>query len=81
MVGDESARTLPRLSRRHSLRVGAMIGVALVAAVAEIVFHQLLGWHHFYDRSVREVALMSDGVLRRADRPQGDAAASGPVRR
>jgi uncharacterized membrane protein len=40
-----------------------MIGVGLMAAVDEIVFHQLLGWHHFYDRSTSQVALLSDGVL------------------
>lgn len=40
-----------------------MIGVGLMAAVDEIVFHQILGWHHFYDRSTRSVALLSDGLL------------------
>ncbi|MBB2921353.1 DUF2243 domain-containing protein [Cellulomonas cellasea] len=48
---------------RRSLGAGAMIGVGLMAAVDEIVFHQLLGWHHFYDRLTSEVALFSDGVL------------------
>jgi uncharacterized membrane protein len=47
--------------------VGAAIGVALMAAVDEIVFHQLLGWHHFLDRSTPQVALMSDGVLHAAE--------------
>ena len=28
-----------------------------------IVFHQILGWHHFYDRSTSGVALLSDGLL------------------
>jgi uncharacterized membrane protein len=40
-----------------------MIGVATMAAVDTIVFHQLLGWHHFYDRSTPDVGLLSDGVL------------------
>lgn len=48
---------------RRSLGAGAVIGVGLMAAVDEIVFHQLLGWHHFYDRSTSEVALLSDGLL------------------
>ncbi|GAA2729720.1 membrane protein [Cellulomonas aerilata] len=43
--------------------VAAAVGVGLMAAVDEIVFHQLLGWHHFYDRSTSQVALASDGVL------------------
>lgn len=28
-----------------------------------IVFHQLLGWHHFYSRSTLAVGLTSDGLL------------------
>ena len=40
-----------------------MIGLGVMAAVDEIVFHQLLDWHHFYDRSTRGVALLSDGLL------------------
>lgn len=53
----------PRLDPRRSLGAGAVIGIGLMAAVDEIVFHQLLGWHHFYDRSTSEVALLSDGLL------------------
>ena len=49
--------------RPRSVRVAAMIGVGLVAAVDEIVFHQLLGWHHFFDRSTTQVGLLSDGLL------------------
>jgi uncharacterized membrane protein len=41
----------------------AAIGAGLMAAVDEIVLHQLLGWHHFYDRSTPAVGLFSDGVL------------------
>ncbi|WP_258723737.1 DUF2243 domain-containing protein [Cellulomonas sp. NS3] len=53
----------PPQDTRRSLGAGAVIGVGLMAAVDEIVFHQLLGWHHFYDRSTSDVALLSDGVL------------------
>lgn len=34
-----------------------------MAAVDEIVFHQLLAWHHFYDRSTSRIGLLSDGLL------------------
>jgi uncharacterized membrane protein len=47
--------------------VCALIGVGLMAAIDEIVFHQLLSWHHFYDRSTSEVALLSDGILHAAE--------------
>ncbi|GAA1812167.1 hypothetical protein GCM10009771_12580 [Nesterenkonia flava] len=43
-----------------------MVGVGIMAAVDEIVFHQLLGWHHFYDRSTPEIGLFSDGLLHAA---------------
>ncbi|WP_298456650.1 DUF2243 domain-containing protein [uncultured Cellulomonas sp.] len=49
--------------RRRSLLVAGAIGVGLMAAVDEIVFHQILAWHHFYDRSTPEVAVLSDGLL------------------
>jgi len=34
-----------------------------VAFVDETVFHQLLHWHHFYDRSTPDVGLVSDGLF------------------
>ncbi len=34
-----------------------------MAAVDTIVFHQILGWHHFYDRSTPDIGLLSDGLL------------------
>ncbi|MBW5422460.1 DUF2243 domain-containing protein [Streptomyces sp. BG9H] len=48
---------------RRSMVVCGVLGVAVTAAVDEIVFHQLLGWHHFYDRSTPGVGLLSDGLL------------------
>ncbi|MEI7031122.1 DUF2243 domain-containing protein [Streptomyces pratensis] len=50
-------------ARRRSMVVCGVIGVAVMAAVDEIVFHQILGWHHFYDRSTSSVGLLSDGLL------------------
>jgi uncharacterized membrane protein len=59
--------TTPGLDRSRSIRVAAMIGVGLMAAVDEIVFHQLLRWHHFIDRSTPELGLVSDGLLHSAE--------------
>lgn len=56
-----------RLQARRTLSATAMIGIGLMAAVDEIVFHQLLAWHHFYDRSTSAVALFSDGLLHSAE--------------
>ncbi|WP_433128834.1 DUF2243 domain-containing protein [Micromonospora sp. CA-240977] len=52
---------------RSSALAGGVIGIAIMAAVDEIVFHQLLAWHHFYDRSTPSVALLSDGLLHAAE--------------
>lgn len=51
------------LEPRRSFWSTFLIGVGVVAAIDEIVFHQLLAWHHFYDRSSPAIALMSDGFL------------------
>ena len=40
-----------------------LVGVGVAAFVDETVFHQLLHWHHFYDRSTPEAGLVSDGIF------------------
>lgn len=42
---------------------GLLLGVGTVAMVDEVVFHQLLAWHHFYDRSTTSAGLVSDGLF------------------
>ncbi|MCC3763365.1 DUF2243 domain-containing protein [Glycomyces sp. TRM65418] len=49
--------------RGRSALAAAVIGVGMMAAVDEIVFHQILAWHHFYDPAATDVALLSDGLL------------------
>ena len=44
-----------------------LIGIGLMAAVDEIVFHQILAWHHFYDRSTPDIGLLTDGLLHAAE--------------
>jgi len=39
----------------------------LMAAIDEFVFHQILAWHHFYDRSTTEIGLLADGLLHAAE--------------
>jgi uncharacterized membrane protein len=51
------------LDPRRSMIVGILLGIGLMAAVDEIVFHQLLGWHHFFDWSTPAFGLFSDGLL------------------
>jgi uncharacterized membrane protein len=47
----------------RNLVSGALFGLGTVAFVDEAVFHQILHWHHFYDRSTTEAGLVSDGLF------------------
>lgn len=52
--------------QRYALRnlaSGFLFGLGLVAFLDEVIFHQLLGWHHFYDKSSTAVGLFSDGLF------------------
>lgn len=42
---------------------GFLFGLGMIAFIDETVFHQLLQWHHFYDRSTTEIGLISDGLF------------------
>jgi uncharacterized membrane protein len=42
---------------------GILFGLGLVAFIDETIFHQLLHWHHFYDKSTTEIGLVSDGFF------------------
>ncbi|HLS95000.1 MAG TPA: DUF2243 domain-containing protein [Sphingobacterium sp.] len=48
---------------RWSTGTGAMVGIGLMAGVDEIVFHQILAWHHFYDGASETIGIMADGFL------------------
>lgn len=53
--------------RNRSYRAAFLLGIAAMAAMDEIVFHQILAWHHFYDRSTPAIGLLSDGLLHAAE--------------
>jgi uncharacterized membrane protein len=55
------------LLRGRSILVAVGLGIGLMAAVDEIVFHQLLAWHHFYDGASSQIGLLSDGLLHTAE--------------
>jgi uncharacterized membrane protein len=48
---------------RRRIWSGVLARVGLVAFIDETVFHQLLHWHHFYDKSTLAVGLVSDGLF------------------
>ena len=70
-MGNTSMTTAQGSSRifasPQSAKAGALIGVGVMAAVDEIIFHQVLAWHHFYDRSTTEIGLLTDGLLHSAE--------------
>ncbi len=52
-------------NNNHSLNFwsGILFGLGLIAFFDEAVFHQLLHWHHFYDKSTPDIGLVSDGLF------------------
>ncbi|PAE24966.1 DUF2243 domain-containing protein [Bacillus sp. 7894-2] len=42
---------------------GVLFGIGFAAFMDETVFHQLLRWHHFYDKSTTDIGLISDGLF------------------
>ena len=52
-----------RSEASRNLWSGVLFGLGLVAFIDEAVFHQLLHWHHFYDKSTTDVGLVSDGLF------------------
>jgi uncharacterized membrane protein len=42
---------------------GVLFGIGLAGFIDETLFHQLLHWHHFYDKSTMTVGLVSDGFF------------------
>jgi uncharacterized membrane protein len=57
------AETTTARESGRSMSSGALVGVGVSAFVDETVFHQLLHWHHFYDKSTPDVGLVSDGLF------------------
>lgn len=42
---------------------GLLFGIGSIAFAHEVIFHQILQWHHFYDLSTAEAGIFSDGLL------------------
>src|SRR5215216_2707950 len=52
-----------RTDRLSLLWPGILVGIGLAGTLDEVVLHQLLAWHHFYDRSTPSIGLVSDGLF------------------
>jgi uncharacterized membrane protein len=63
MTAERSSRSVPPVQIRRSVSAGVLMGVGVAAFIDETVFHQLLHWHHFNDKSTAEIGLVSDGFF------------------
>ena len=51
------------ISKNRNLFSGILFGIGLAAFLDEVIFHQLLRWHHFYDKSTTDIGMISDGLF------------------
>jgi uncharacterized membrane protein len=40
-----------------------LVGIGVAGSLDEIVLHQLLRWHHFYDQGSQAAGLIADGIF------------------
>lgn len=48
---------------KRNLWSGILFGLGFVAFLDEALFHQILHWHKFYDKSTIAIGLVSDGLF------------------
>ncbi len=63
VAGSARTSTTARNPGGRSVLSGVLVGLGVAGFVDETVFHQLLHWHHFYDKSTPEAGLVSDGLF------------------
>lgn len=51
------------MSSLRGLWPALLIGIGLAGTLDEVVLHQLLRWHHLYDRSTPAAGQISDGIF------------------
>lgn len=62
-MGERNNLTDKMAYSSRNLWSGILFGIGFVAFLDEAVFHQLLHWHHFYDKSTTSIGLVSDGLF------------------
>jgi uncharacterized membrane protein len=62
-MSDRVVRPAVAENQSRNLVSGVLVGVGVAAFLDETLFHQLLHWHHFYDKSTTDVGLVSDGLF------------------
>ncbi|WP_404406171.1 DUF2243 domain-containing protein [Jeotgalibacillus malaysiensis] len=51
------------MEKKQHLWSGVLFGIGLMVIIDEVIFHQLLQWHHFYDRATTGFGILTDGLL------------------
>jgi uncharacterized membrane protein len=51
------------VTRARTTLPGSLIGIGVAGTLDEVILHQLLRWHHFYDRSTSAIGMISDGIF------------------
>jgi uncharacterized membrane protein len=59
----ESGNSLGVSWAPSAFRAGLLAGIGLAGTLDLVVLHELLGWHHFYDRGTERVGQISDGLF------------------
>src|SRR3954471_186142 len=71
-IGADVSITRGTATARSTIVTGVLIGIGVAGTLDEVVLHQLLDWHHFFDPSTRGapldeharmVGLLSDGLF------------------
>ncbi|EFV76624.1 hypothetical protein HMPREF1013_03169 [Bacillus sp. 2_A_57_CT2] len=60
---NRTAKSNHPASSARNLWSGVLFGIGFAAFIDETIFHQLLRWHHFYDKSTTDIGLISDGLF------------------
>lgn len=53
----------PQPNLKRSFTATLPLGIGMMAAIDEVIFHQILAWHHFFDWGTPAFSLLSDGLL------------------
>ena len=61
---------------KRTIWSGVLAGVGLAAFIDETVFHQLLHWHHFYDKSTLAAGWCPTGSSTRSGSPRWSSGCS-----
>jgi uncharacterized membrane protein len=62
-IADDGGVVTSREPDRSLLWPAILVGVGVAGSLDEIVLHQLLRWHHFYDRGSSTAGLIADGIF------------------